>query len=742
MRSRPSAAIWLVLLILLAGMLYPALVLRRVVAPEASLRGQAPWRVQWGPFPAPRPEQVRAATELGARLRLLERGMGEVAVWNPWIGGGRAGWLASPREAGSPLPLLAVALARAGRAWTGLLALQLAVAYLSCAWMLRRLGLGPWPAAIGALAYALAGPVASHWLDWHGSALALGPLIIALVLPSAGSIARSAACWAGALALVGATGSSAVGFAAVALAAATLGEPAGRLPRRLAAAILGALVAAAFLAPRIWLAAVGREEAAPLRAAAVEPPLPGLRALALAPAPVDPAGPAGDQRDTDGRGYLGLATIVLAGLGLGTAPLRQRGLWGGALVVGLALAWAPAAWLERVGITQRPLGVVALAAATLAAFGLERVGRGLEPGRHVLVGAPAAALVLWSLLPVAARQVPFATPEDGELPPPLAAAGSVAEPRVLGLFGCLPPDIGAASGLADVRGAFFEGEPRYAALVDPGPGGVHSASRALTPRIAALGVGTLLEPLPLRVVSGEVFSRIEVAEVPLRAAGDGTFRGSLELPSGTSRIGVPTGAALAGSPTLRSGSRGAELVPDQALAAESNDWRWFALPRLAGGAGLELALAAGGPALVPVAVDRSGLRLASEGSGVRVWSWDAGAPFAALRSPAAGAGGDATPCPGRVEIREAHAERVTVAVHGSGSCSLLVQVKHRPALWQATVDGQRAQTFRCAEVWTCVPVAAGDSLVELRAAVPWPLAALSAAAAIAAAALTWVGRKA
>lgn len=730
------------LLVLLAGMLYPTLALRRVVAPEVSLRGQAPWRVQWGPFPAPLPEQVRAATELGARLSLLERDTRGVAVWNPWIGGGRPGWIASAREGGSPLPLLAVALSRAGRVWTGLVALQLTAAYLSCAWMLRRLGLGPWPAALGAVAYTLAGPVVCRWLDWQGSALALGPLGVALSLSPTASLARSVACWGGALAILGSTGLPAVPFAALAVAAATFREPAKGVPRRLLGVALGAVMAGALLAPRLWLAAAGREDRAPLKPASIESPLPGLESLAFAPARLDPAGPADAQRDADGRGYLGLATLALAGLGLATAPLRQRGLWGGALAAGVVLAWAPTSWLERIGVTQRPLAVAALAAAVLAAFGLDRLTRGLEARRHALVGAPAVALVAWSLLPVAARHVPFATPEEGALAAPLPAAATPAEPRVLGLYGCLPPDIGAASGLADVRASTFEGEPRYAGLLGGGPSSVFSVSRALAPEMAELGVGTLLEPLPLRVVSSEIYSRIEVADLSTVPGRDGTLRGSLDLESGTCRVGVPARTPLVAPPVARMGSRTVELAPDEALAAESNEWRWFALPKLGAATAVELSVVGSSPSPLPLALDRSGLRLASEGSGVRVWSWERAAAYATLRWPAGEQRVEAGPCPGSVQVREARTDRVAVAVSDSGSCSLLLQVKHRPALWRATVNGQPAQTLGCAEVWTCVPVPVGDSMVELEARLPWPLPAQSLAGLVALAGLAWVGRKA
>ncbi len=145
----------LVLVILLLTLLYPALFLGYRVAPEASLKGEAPWRAQMGPYPNPSALAVEAATHLGPRLASVAREGTAVALWNPWIGGGRPGWLASPAEGGAPLPLLAGLLARQGWPWTALIAVEIALALAASFWALRALALGAWPAAIGATAYAL-----------------------------------------------------------------------------------------------------------------------------------------------------------------------------------------------------------------------------------------------------------------------------------------------------------------------------------------------------------------------------------------------------------------------------------------------------------------------------------------------------------------------------------------------------------------------------------------------------------
>ncbi len=91
------------LLVILVLTFYPALMLGRRVAPEASLRSVPPWRHEWGPSPDPPPRVLAAATQLGPRLAVIARDGDTPALWDPWIGGGRPGWLSSAREGGAPL---------------------------------------------------------------------------------------------------------------------------------------------------------------------------------------------------------------------------------------------------------------------------------------------------------------------------------------------------------------------------------------------------------------------------------------------------------------------------------------------------------------------------------------------------------------------------------------------------------------------------------------------------------------
>ncbi|HVN32813.1 MAG TPA: hypothetical protein VMT45_12595, partial [Thermoanaerobaculaceae bacterium] len=106
---------------ILLTLLYPALFLGYRVAPEASLKSAPPWRELSGPVPEPSHEVFEAATELGPRLASIAREPLHAALWNPWIGGGRPGWLVSAEEGGAPLVLVSAAIARHGWAWTALL---------------------------------------------------------------------------------------------------------------------------------------------------------------------------------------------------------------------------------------------------------------------------------------------------------------------------------------------------------------------------------------------------------------------------------------------------------------------------------------------------------------------------------------------------------------------------------------------------------------------------------------------
>lgn len=753
---------------LLLVMLYPALFLSHRLAPEASLKSEPPWRVQWGPYPNPSPLAVEAATRLGPRLACISRDGFAFALWNPLIGGGRPGWLASPAEGGAPLPVVAGLLARPGWVWTALFAAQLTVGFLASWWVLRLLGSGAWPAVIGATAYALSGPVSGHWLDWQGSALALGPLAIVPALAPPRRWRHRLAGWAAVLALLAASGAPALPFVALAAAVMIFSGPLRDRGDRWGAPVLAGVIVLALMLPVLWLERGGGEPAAPPPAAQPSPPPATLSSLVVAPAPPGAIQAQGGATPAEVPAYLGAATLVLAALGVTGLGFRARGLWLGVFGVSLALAVLPGPLLARAGLSQRPLGVLAFSAAVLAAAGAQALGDRLPFARAPqFVGLAVWLLVALALLPHAARRLPFASVEDADLPSPMSASLAAGPTRLVGILGMLPPDVSATLALADVRAWSFAREPRYASLLGADRDGELPVARALDPRTARLGARWLLEPLPLRVVSGEVFARIEPTELEARdeRAPDGLRRFRAEVPRGACRVGLRVGPTV-GAVWLEGPGRRTQLEPDGALAAESDAWRWFAVPpEWPAGPGT-LALperqGADGPRLA-AAWDASGLRVAREEHGARVWQWDLARPLAFLATGVRPEGtgipseptvvtvapgsvqalqglvGDAAD--GHVELTSSTPSGLDLHVEASRPALLVVQVKFRPALWHVTVNGRPAAGQRADGVWTGVAVPAGRSQVAMRARLPLAVWLTAGGALLALGVLALPGRK-
>jgi hypothetical protein len=727
-----------VVVALLFILFYPALFLGYRLAPEASLKSEAPWRVQWGPYPNPSPAAVAAATHLGPRLAVIASDGLRGALWDPWIGGGRPGWLSSAAEGRAPLPLLTALVARHGWTWTALAAVEVALAFASALWALGTLGIGgSWPAAIGATAYALSGPVTGHLLDWHESALALGPLVLLPALAARPRAARlRVAAWTGILLLLFASGAPAVSYLALAAVAMVfssrlVGRPAGWL-----APLAGLVITMAIAVPSLWLQHAGAEPGAHPPAARLAPPIANLSAFVAPPA----LGAMPEADSLPVHAYLGPVVLLLALFGVFALRLPRAGFWLATVAASVTIALLPSALLLRLGITQRPLGVAALAVAVLAAY-----GAGLLCARvsgaflHNVAGLAIWLLVVLSLLPPAAHQLPFATHEEAELPSPLARQRPTARTRMVAVLGMLPPDISATLGLADVRAASLEGEPHYAALLGTGRGGELTVSRALDRRTARLGARWVLEPLPLRVVSGEIFANIEVADLALseKKSLDGLRRGRVTAPPGACRLALPA-LSQATEVWIECPGHRSQLDPDPALAAESDAWRWFAVPAgwSAGAAVIAVSGTARAAAARQVAWDTSGLRLVSEEHGARAWRWDRAWPLAFLATGFEREGGEvpvgrltvtvardrlaallplAAGGTGRVSVVATSPASVELHVETRADAMVVVQVKRRPRLWRATVNGRRVTTDSVGGVWTGIAVPAGDSNVVLRA---------------------------
>ena len=711
MHTEPRNVALGVLLVLLAGMFYPALMLGRRLAPEASLRSVAPWRQEWGPNPEPRARVLAAATQLGPRLAVIEREGLDAAVWNPWIGGGRPGWLSAPREGGAPLPLAAGLLARPEWAWSALVALTVGAAFTG-AWLAARwLGASAWGAAAAGVAYALAGPVAAHWLDWRGSALALGPFALLPALAAGANWRRHAAAWALAAGAVLMSGPPGVPFVALAVAFEAAGAGVrGRRWRLPAAAVALALVLVARF-PVAWLEAAGGETGARPVASEAPPPV-ALMDLVRAPgadrhtaralaAIAEPA--LGAQTSC----YLGLAAVILAGVGMTSGAGGQRRFWGAVIAVSLLLAALPAALLVRAGVSQRPLGVLALAVAVLAAAGVDALCRRTGGRAAAVAGAALCAVLVAELAPAALRGLPFATDRELQLAPPLAFALPADGSRIVTMVSALPPDVAASYSLADIRARSYEREPAYEELIRSAASG---PVQALDPELAALGARWVLEPTSLRLVSGIVFGDVSVVEAQrVPAGGSPTSRYLVVLPADAGRIGLPRADAEGAGVFLQGDSGTAALEEDRALAEESATWRWFGVPPDAPRTGAVLGVMSRRPAppSLSVAVDTSGLRIVDESPSLRVWEWARAVPFARLDEPN-----------GLVRLIAVAPARIEVETVAAAPATLVVQVKHRPGLWRAEVDGRPVATVPADRVWTGLPVPAGTSRVVVEARLP------------------------
>lgn len=730
---------------LLVVLLYPALVLDRVVAPEASLKSVPPWSQQWGPLPAPAPVALEAATRLGPRLQGIARDGLSTAIWNPWIGGGRPGWLSSPREGGAPLTALAGLLARPAWVWTALLALQIAVAFGTATWVLHRLGGGAWPACAGGLAYALSGAVATQVLTWQGSALALGPAALLPAVMREARWTRRAAAWGAVVALLVLSGPPALPFVAMALVFEAITPERGSRPLRVAALVLGLVAAMAIALPAAWLEGIGAEAPASHEVEVARSPSPALRDLVVPLAAGESAGAPASGRSAprpgiDGRAYLGVPVILLAALGILLGRGHARGVWLGALVTASVLCWIPPGGLRVLGLAERPFGVVALAAAALAALGVGALTGRMPPAWRSPVAAALCTLVALRLAPSFAAVIPFAEPAEARLTSPVPAEASSTGARFVAVLAAVPPDLGCTLAAADARAADLSREPAYAALLGLRADGELPLGRVLDASMPRLGVRWLVEPLPLRVVSGEVFAHVETVEAP---RGEHGF--AVIVPAGATRVGLPSDLA-GGAPVLRQGRGLWRLAPDDTLAAESDAWQWFAIPGDASGGEsrpAEVEVAAGGGSL-PVVWDASGLRVFEEGQGARLWELVHATPLAFLADAPAGPA-PAVPRrrPGEsVAITGLRPSRIAATVTAGQAGLLVVQVKHRPRLWRAAVDGRPAVTAAASAVWTGLELPPGTHHVELAASLPPGLVALATCGILGLAVLAVAGRRA
>jgi hypothetical protein len=767
MHGSPRAVLLCLLAVVLLSLFYPAFFLHHVVAPEASMRAFPPWRTLLGPYPQASPLAAQAATRLGPRLAIMARAGLAAALWEPWIGGGRGGWLASAAEGGAPLTVAAAMLSRAGWAWTALVALQVAVALALSWWLLRILGLGAGAAGIGATIYALSGAVTARWLGPEGSAVCLGPLVLIAVAAPGGRWPRRAAGIAAAVALLTLSGSAAAPFLALAaafLAVRTVSRHGAVPPWR--AVAVGALLGVALLAPRLWLEAASAEPGLVPPSPQIGPTVSDVRAFTVpfllgdpARAALGPSPPPVETLVSSDSAYLGVVPLALAALGIIALPMRRRAFWLGTGAVALALLLVPGELLAATGAVQRPFAVFALIVAFLAGVGSDVVARHAPTPRWGnLLLVCLVFVVLLRMLPPAAHLLPYAREPEARLEVPEVPGLLGGVGRMVALGTTMPPDVPATLGAADVRAASLLREPRYAAALRPREDGTVPFTRALDPTLPLLGARWIIEPSTLHVVSSDIFARTVSAEAAVENGGL-----LLQVPPGAVRVGLPVTLGALHKVLLLARGRREEIRPDPALAAEGDAWRWYSLPREwpAGPAEVDLGMA------IPhvshfVLWDTSGLRLVTEQAGARVWETDRARPLAFLArglladedpAPAnprvvrvprgrvgALAAAVAPPVTGSVVVAEVEPRRLVLDVSASRPRLLVTLLKYRPALWRVTINGERAPTQVVDGLWTAVVVDRGESHVVAEAVVPSWVWLLGATAAVAVLALAVFGR--
>lgn len=681
------------LLLLVLVVFYPAFFLGRVLAPQAAFWGVPPWSELGGPNPSVGQPTNRLAFSLVPRLALLQREGTSVALWNPFIGGGRVGWLGMAADNYAPLSVPAAFFAREFHHWQALALLVLVLSYSGMFHLARRY-LGPWPAVVSALVYTLSGPVVSAWLDVPGTVAAVVPWLLAFAfdLPRWPALVGTSL----AAALLWMSG----GHGWPWLVAPVLVALLRRSPRasHVAFALLAVIVGLALAFPSLFLAFFAGEtpsvwwlQGRPQTAAAV-------RDLVLG----KPSGLGGEKPWV----FLGWPALLLALWGA-IFKSRVRALALGLTLLGAAAAFGPSSFLPAFLGAFRPTLALALGVALLAGAGGERLAARAPASWQPSIWGLSALVVLVRLLPAASLWLPWHSQERADLQWPAAGGEAFRRDLVLPLVTLFPPDSLVLAGLADVRAGRFLGEPKLRQLLGPGPDGSLPFSRLSDAFLAQLGVRWLLEPQELSLVSGELFSRLSLAK---SKAQDKRF--AVVIPSGATRLGIKTPTELAFVHVLQ-GDRRWVLQPDSALSQEAEGWWWWLVPEgvKAGEAWLvPVPLPSPGDSELHLAWDCSGWELAQETGSLRWWRQRWALPLAfwdgtheELASP---------------KVVLATPQKVVIHTESPVAARLGVRLKFRPRIQKAFLDGHTISVRQGPFPWCAVEVPAGSHQVTVAVSLP------------------------
>gem|GEM_PF-1069487 len=607
MRSRPFPLLTVGVGLLAAVVVFfPSLFFGRVISPLDTVLTRPPWQATHHAVEVTNPELETAATTFVPRLLEARRSGLSTAVWSPHRACGGPGTMALSGGLLSPLVGPLVPWLAEANLLNGIVLGKLLLAFAGSLALQRRLGRSEAAAAVGAVAFALAGPLTARWLEPASATAAALPLLLWAVDRCVGSTGPLCALPVATVAwLVLLTGGDSEGAAvavtataAWALFRAASGGPFPSLGLRgLAAALVALLLALLILAPALALDRDTFDRAS----AAPDPQARGW-GLWVPRLLVDPMAWGDPRQDTfEPPRDVGATTfaaccltpgMVALGLALVGAAWRWPGrlLWvGGAALPLAAIAWTPLSRLVEslpgVSSATALAPLAALALSTLAAAGCDRL-LPFAPGRtgRVLASSLAAAVVLEQGL-LAGHMLAFLPPKAATLRPTpaldLVRSRLASRPdRTAPLQDVLWPDTAAALRLDDVRtrGRVQDPYRRWLETFDPQVWGHFGTVLRLNaptldvghPYLHALGARFLMEPPGLRVLEYTLGrAAVEVEGEPDRVGplSGGEVVQELGLPAGCSRLGL---LASSGD-TEPEGSLEASLV-DEVSAREVGRW--------------------------------------------------------------------------------------------------------------------------------------------------------------------------
>ena len=549
----------------------PSLFSGRVVSVNDAVLDEVPWRHVHPAVEVVNPELKDPATTFVSRAALLRDEGLAVALWNPYVAAGQIGLAAWSYGLLSPTVFPAIFLPEA-RFLNGVLLIKLVLAFVGMFLLLRERRLQQDAAAVGAVVFALSGPVATQWLWSSGSTAVALPWLLWTIDRSrrvqrwSRRVMLATAGWA-LFATGGDPGATAIGAGAAALwwVSLLILEPEHRAfgLRTVSAHLPAVCLVGAILLPAILLSPHSTDTPGMLDGI-------GTDAARLVVDPFafgdprrltwEPPATWADSRHADSCLAPGWVALALAAVG---CVGRRRDLWvwiTAAVLVPLTLALTPLlATLSHLPGAPGPATVTplfALAVGALAAIGATQL-QAIAPPTLRWPGVLLVAAAIVTQQGMTAVHLLSYLPPDEATPQPttgiqwLQEHAAAHHDRIVPLFSTLWPDLPQRFGLRDVRS--HDPQPSYRSwmqTIDSQAWGHWGSAVILNgatidldhPYLRVLGGRFLVEPPDLQVVAYTLGnSTVELGPRTARVgpvATSDTVVQQLELPNGCSRIAV------------------------------------------------------------------------------------------------------------------------------------------------------------------------------------------------------------